>query len=182
MYYDMAQKYGNVTVKYIAKHEKLEYKKNKLNIGIDFLNSCKQLGVYPKFLIFKLPIVSNKYASSIFKRLLRSAINKHNKELQHLSKKLSLSGNFLCTQLSTIDFYILTKSIISYNKKSLQNSLNTQQKKLSLLTRDCNVLYLQLTKLLLIPCNMNYPRKSLIYLNHVYTFQSNQIKFENPKS
>ena len=51
-------------------------------------------------------------------------------------KKLSLSENFLSTQLSTIDFYILTKSITSYNKKSLKESLYTQQKKLSLLTRD----------------------------------------------
>ena len=61
--------------------------------------------------------------------LLRSASNKRNKELQHLSKELSLSENVLCTQLSTIDFYILTKSVTSYNKKSLQKSLNTQQKK-----------------------------------------------------
>ena len=29
---------------------------------------------------------------------------------------------------------------------------------------------------------MNYPRKNLIYLKQVYTFQSNQIKFENLKS
>ena len=29
---------------------------------------------------------------------------------------------------------------------------------------------------------MNYPRKNLIYLHQVYTFQSYQIKFENPKS
>ena len=81
-----------------------------------------------KFLTFKLPNVSNKDALLIRKRLLRSAINKRNKELQHLSKELSLSENFLCTQLSTIDFYILTKSITSYNKKSLQKSLYTQQK------------------------------------------------------
>ena len=74
------------------------------------------------------------------KRLLLSAINKRNKELQHLSKELSLSENFLSTQLSTIDFYILTKSITSYNKKSLQKSLCTQQKKLSSLTRDCNLI------------------------------------------
>ena len=38
-----------------------------------------------------------------------------------------------------IDFYILVKSIISHNKKLLQKSLNTQQKKLSSLTRDCNL-------------------------------------------
>ena len=139
LYNDVERKHRNVRVKDFRKYEELEYKKNKLKLDIDFLNNCKQLGVYPKFLIFKLPNVSNKDALSIRKRLLRSAINKHNKELQHLSKELSLSENFLSTQLSTIDFYILTKSITSYNKKSLQKSLYTQQKKLSSLTRDCNL-------------------------------------------
>ena len=128
---DIARKYGNVTVKDFQKYEKLEYKKNKLQLDIVIPNYCKQLSVYPKLLIFKLPNVSNKDALSIRKRLLRSAIIKCNKELQHLSKKLSLSVNFLSTQLSTIDLYIVTKSITSYNKKSLQKSLCTQQKKLS---------------------------------------------------
>ena len=114
-------------------------KKNNLKLDIDFLNNCKQVAVYPKLLIFKLPNVCNKGALSIRKRLLRSAIKKRNKELQHLSKELSLSVNILSTQLSTTDFYILTKSITSYNKKSLQKSLYTQQKKLSSLTRDCNL-------------------------------------------
>ena len=107
IYNDIAQKYGNITVKHFRKYEKLQYKNNKLKLDIDFLNNCKQLGVYPKFLIFKLPNVSNEDAVSIRKRLLRSAINKHNKELQHVSKDLSLSENFLSEQLSTIDFYIL---------------------------------------------------------------------------
>ena len=128
IYNDIAWKYGNVTVKDFRKYEESEYKKNKLKLHIDFLNDCKQLGVYLKFLIFKLPNVSNKDALLIRKRLLRNAINKRNKELQHLSKELSLSVNVLSTQLSTIDFYILTKSITSYNKKSLQKSLYTQQK------------------------------------------------------
>ena len=66
-------------------------------------------------------------------------MNKRNKELQHLSKELSLSVNFLSTQLSTIDLYIFTKSITSYNKKSLQKSLYTQQRKLSSLRKDCNL-------------------------------------------
>ena len=139
IYYDIGRKYGKVTVKDFPKHEKLEYKKNKLKLDIDFLNNCKQLGVYSKFLIFKLPNVSNKDALSNRKRLLRSPINNRNKELQHPSKEFSVSVNFLSTQLSTIDFYILTKSITSYNKKSLQNSLYSQQKKLSSLTRDCNL-------------------------------------------
>ena len=102
---------------------------NKLKLDFDFINNFKQLGLYPKFLIFKLPNVSNKDALSIHKKLLRSAINMCNKELQHLSKGLSLSKFFLSTQLSTIDFYILAKSIKSYNKKSQPKFSYTQQKK-----------------------------------------------------
>ena len=86
--------------------------------------------MYPKFLIFKLPDVSNKDALSIRKRLLHIAINRRNKKLQHFSKELSLSENFLSKQLSTIDFYILTKYITSHNKKSLQKSLYTTYEKI----------------------------------------------------
>ena len=86
IYNDIAQKHENVTVKDFRKYEKLEYKKKKLKLDINFLNNCKQFGVYPKFLIFKLLNVSNKDALSIRKILLRSAINKRNKELQYLSK------------------------------------------------------------------------------------------------
>ena len=96
---DIVRKYGNVTVKDCRKYEKLEFIKNKLKLDINFLNNCEQLGVYPKCLIFKLPNVSNKDALSIRRRLLHSTINKHNKELQHLSIELSLSENFLCSFL-----------------------------------------------------------------------------------
>ena len=85
IYNDITWKYGNVTVyQDFPKYEELEYKKNKLKLDIDFFNNCKQLGVYPKFFIFKLSNVSNKDFLSIRKILLRSAINKRNKELEHL--------------------------------------------------------------------------------------------------
>ena len=74
-------KYGNVTVNEFRKYEELEYKKNKLKLDIDLLSNCKQFCVYPKFLIFKLPNVSNKDALSIRKRLLRNAINKRSNKL-----------------------------------------------------------------------------------------------------
>ena len=105
----LAKKYGNVTVKDIHKYEKLEYKKNKLKLVIDFLNNCKELGLYPKFLFFKLSNVSNKDASSIRKRLFRSAINKRIKELQYVLEELSEPESFFSKQLSTIDFYIFQK-------------------------------------------------------------------------
>ena len=139
IYNDIVERHGNVTLKDFRRYEKLKYKKNKLKLDIGFLNNCKQLGVYPKFQIFKLSNVSNKYTSSIRKRIFHSAINKRNKELQHVSKNLSLSEKFSFKQLSTIDLYILNKSITSHNKTSLQKSLNTQQKKLPSLTRRCNL-------------------------------------------
>ena len=176
-YNDIARKYGNVTVKYFRKYEKLEYKKNKMRLDIDFLNNCKQLGVYRKFLNFKLTNVSNKDALSIRKRLPRSAMNKRKK------KESVCPKTFYLRQLSTIDFYILTKSITSHNKKSLQKSLYTQQKKLSSLKGNCSLpIFRANTQLLLTSRNMDYHRKNLIYLKQVYTFQSSQIKFENLKS
>ena len=95
IYNNLAQKHGNVRVKDFCKYKKLEYKKNKLKLDIDFLYNCKQLGVYLKFLIFKLTNVSNKDLSSIRKILLRSTINNHNKELQHVLKELSTYENFI---------------------------------------------------------------------------------------
>ena len=130
----------------------------------------------PKFSIFKLPNVSNKVLWSILKRLLCSAINERNKELQHLSKELSISVNFLSTKLSTIDFYIHTKSILWYSKKSLQKSLYTQQKKNYLHWQEiATYLYSQLTKLLLTSRNMNYPRKNLLKAGLYFSIQPDKI-------
>ena len=94
IYNDIAQKYGNFTVKDFQKHEKLEYKKNKLKLNINFFNNCKQLDLHPKFLIFKLLNVSNKDALSICKRLLRSTINKRNKELDIFQKNSVYPNTF----------------------------------------------------------------------------------------
>ena len=76
IYNDITRKHGKVTVKDLRKYEKLRCKKNKLKLDLHFLNNCKKPGVYPKFLIFRLPNVSNKDGSSIRKRLLPSANNK----------------------------------------------------------------------------------------------------------
>ena len=121
-------------------------------------------------------------AFSICKRLHRSAINKCNTELQHLSKELCLSKNFLLTQLSSIDFYIFIKSITSHNKKSLQKSLYTQQKKLSSLTRDCNLPIFTSNKTITNLTEYELSQEEYDLLKQLSTFQSNQIKFENPKS
>ena len=91
------------------------------------------------FLSLNSQIFQKEDALSLRKRLLRSATNKRNKEHQHVSTELSQSKTFLSRQLSTIDFYLLNWSITSHNKDLLQNSLNSQQNKLSSLTTNCNL-------------------------------------------
>ena len=95
IYNDIARKHGNFAVKDFQKYVKLKYQQNKLKLDIDFLNNCKQLCLFPNFLIFKLTNVSNKDALSTRKRLLCSAINKCNKELHYVLKELSQSETFL---------------------------------------------------------------------------------------
>ena len=131
--------------------------------------------MYPEFLILKLLNVSNKDALSVCKSLLRSAINKRNKELQHFSKELSLSKKVLSKQLSTTDFTSLENLYHRITRYCCRNRYTRNKKSYHQLT------YIH-RKLLLISGNMNYHRKNLIYLKQIYIFQSNQIKIENLKS
>ena len=103
------------------------------------------------------------------------------RKLKHLSKKLSLAENFLSTQLSTIDFYILTKSI-TYKKKLLQKLLYIQQKTLSSLMRDCYLPIFTANETIANLMQYELSQEESDLLKVVYTFQSNQIKFENSKS
>ena len=92
--------------------------------------------MYPKFFIFKLPNIFNKDALSIRKRLLLSAINKRNKELQHLSKELSLSiksdllkaGLYFSIQLDEIR---KSEIFTTFEKihRSLLNNLKSEETK-----------------------------------------------------
>ena len=106
-------------------------------------------------------------------------VNKLNKELQHLQLQ-RLSKNFLSTQLSTIELYILTKSITSYNKKSLQKSLYTRQKKLSSLTRDCNLPIFTTNKTItnLTSCELSQKKSDLLEAGLYFSIQPDKI----PKS
>ena len=54
--------YGNNVVKFIRKFEKLDYRLRKINVDIDFLNSCLENDLCPTFLRFKMS--SNRLQNS----------------------------------------------------------------------------------------------------------------------
>ena len=130
--------------------------------------------MYPEFLIFKLPNISNKDAYQYVKDSLaapsRNAIKNFNMSQNNSlnPKPFYLNRYLLLTSTSFTDLYHPTT-------KNRFKTLNTQQKKLFSLTRNCR------TKLLLTSRNKDYPGKNLIYLLYVYTSLSNQIKFEDWK-
>ena len=129
---------------------------------MDVLNNCKQLGVYPNLLIFKLPNISNKDALSVRKRLLCSAINKHNKELQHLQKNSVYLKTF-----HLHSFLLLTSTYLQNlwhrtTKNRCRNRYTLNKKSYLHWQGITTYLYSQLTKLLLISHNINYPMKNLI--------------------
>ena len=87
-------------------------------------------------------------------------------------------------------FYLNSFLFISTSLQNLYHHItrNRYRNRYTLNKKSClywrgiaSYLYSQLTKILLISCNMNNSRKNLIYLQQVYTFQSILIKLENPK-
>ena len=178
---DITRKYGNVAVKDFRKYEKLECKKNKLKLDIDFLNNWKQIGAYPKFLILNCWIFLIKTLYQFVKDSFIAPPASVTKN-PNIFQKNSVNPQIFYL----LSFLLLTSTSLQnlyhrITKKCCRNRYTLNKKSYIHCKVIATYLYLQLTKLLLISCNMNYPRKNLIYLKNVYTFQSNQIKFENPK-
>ena len=93
-------------------------------------------------------------------------------------KNSNIFQNFLSTQLFTIDFYILTKSITLYNKKLLQKPLYTQQKKLSSLTRDCNLPTFTTNKIItnLTQYELSQEESDLLKADSYFSIQPDKIR------
>ena len=59
VYYDIARKHGNVTVKDIRKYEKLKYKLNQPKLDIDFLKIGSNLAAPPIIVIKNFNMFQN---------------------------------------------------------------------------------------------------------------------------
>ena len=82
--YDYVQKYDTLKIEQLRKYEKLKIKIRKAELDAMFLRICQIFNATSKFLTINLPNVSSYDLQFIKKRLLRSAVNKRNKELRSL--------------------------------------------------------------------------------------------------
>ena len=82
--YDYVQKYDTLKIEQLRKYKKLKIKIRKAELDAMFLRICQIFNATSKFLTINLPNVSSYDLQFIKKRLLRSAVNKRNKELRSL--------------------------------------------------------------------------------------------------
>ena len=129
-------KYDNVAIADLRKLEKLSIKEDKAALDLSFLRNCQSLNVFPKFVCFNLPNVSQLDTIAIRKRLLRSATSKRLKEHRKLTIAKEKLIGWLKERLNRLDFYILQKSLCGTIKKNRRKLASVHEKKLQNLTRN----------------------------------------------
>ena len=146
--HDIAKKYEGINVGDLRKFDQFTFKFKKACLDITFLNNCKNFGVFPKFISFKLPGVSQRDVIGIRKKLLRSAIREKNKAKIKAVKELNTTKEEIRKNLSTIDFYILNKIITDNNERKLKESIKTHEKKLRKLTKNIGIRRIESKKII----------------------------------
>ena len=102
--FDFAQTYkGTISSADFRHFERLSTKKRKAELYVAFLKDCQSFGVFPKFLCFPLPGVTNQDTHAIRKRLLRSSILKRARELRKLDSDLTKKAEELKGILNSLD-------------------------------------------------------------------------------
>ena len=131
--FDLAAKYnGRVNISDLRKFEKLSIKTRISELDLAFLCNCRSPNVFPKFLCFHLPAnIDRQDALGIRRKLLKSAINRRTKE--HHRDRLK---NRISETLSSIDRYILHKSVGHNVTKGVKEFIKTHEKKLKNLTKN----------------------------------------------
>jgi hypothetical protein len=140
IFHDLAKSsQAGLTVHILRKLEKYHIKSNKARLDINFLKNCKSFNVYPKYLGFNIPHANYNDIISIKKRLLKSALNKRINEKKLLDKELENLKSQVRKNSSSLQWYLLTKTINNNIKKKELSIITTHEKKLRSLTKSTSI-------------------------------------------
>ncbi|XP_069976574.1 uncharacterized protein, partial [Penaeus vannamei] len=118
----LSNRYGRPVLLKYRETEKTDFKIKKLNLDIEFLQTCKNYNIIPKFLQFKVynhRFTDTKiYRSWLFK-LLNYEIRQKTKQLAHESGKYPLLLQNLRNLTSFLDFNCLKGLLTRNNDKDL---------------------------------------------------------------
>ena len=118
------KRYGNTVAKLVRRFEKLDFKHRKVALDLQFLKTCQEFKVTPKFLQFRASNDSLRQSQTYqtcIKRLLLEEIRIKKKNLKTLVRELSAVIEELLRSISFLD---------CSNKKSILKCRHVQQKRL----------------------------------------------------
>ena len=127
------KRYGNTVVKLVGTFEKLDFKHQKAALDLQFLKTCQEFKVTPKFLQFRVANDSLRQPQTYQtckKWLLLEEIGIKKKNLKTLVRELSAVKEELLRSTSFLDFNHVFNLIVSSNGKSILKCRHVQQKKL----------------------------------------------------
>ena len=127
------KRYGNTVVKLVRKFEKLDFKHRKAALDLQFLKTCQEFKVTPKFLQFRVTNDSLKQFQTYQtckKQLLLEEIRIKKKNLKTLVRELSAVKEELLRSISFLDINQVFNLIVSTNENSILKCRRAQQKKL----------------------------------------------------
>ena len=116
-------RYGNATLKTVRKFEKLDFKKRKLLLDINFLETCRDANVTPRFLQFRTANYNLKKSSTYTdcqKLLLEEEIRTKQKKLDEHHKNFEEMKKDLHSTLSYFDFLHITSLFFEPNIKAME--------------------------------------------------------------
>ena len=142
----LRNRYGTDVVKNVRKLEKIDDKYCKLQLDLDFLQTCPQSNVIPKFLRFKLANRNLRLYSACTtcqKRMLKEKIIiKKNKIKQYLLELNSIKKQ-LQSKICFVDFCHVCTLFLNINNKKLSRAKSIQNRKLSNLVLESSNLILE---------------------------------------
>ena len=127
------KRYGNTVVKLVRRFDKLDFKYRKAALDSQFLKTCQEFKVNPKFLQFRVSNDSLRQSQTYQtckKRFLPEEIRIKKKNLKTLVRELSTVKEELLGSISFLDANQVFNLIVSSNEKSILKCRHVQQKKL----------------------------------------------------
>ena len=117
------KRYGQQVVISIRKFEKLDFRYRKIILDLEFLNTCSQKKVIPKFLIFRLAAKHTRPKDYLKYQvmMLNDEIKSKQKHLNTVKNQLLASKDSLRNILSVVDFAHVCSVFLCGNDHRLNN-------------------------------------------------------------
>lgn len=121
------------TMMLLIEVEKLDFKRKKSELDLEYLLDCQHRNVVPNFLYFKL---ANRRLQTLMEYLncqrilLEAEIEEKRRNTKRIDKELAFKKTILLSKLNWFDFNHVCHIMIVHNEKLIQKQAGIQRKKL----------------------------------------------------